>query len=514
MNPLNSLDARSQLPELFHGLDTLLKDAVARSRETYDDAQLQEEFRGIYISEQEIDRLVERKQTGSSEAAAAFLENCAALPSLNSASTHWGLTPFDKAVMLIALAPEVELRYERIYAYLQDDVTRRKPTVDLALNLLCADAGARIAGRTRFTAEAPLVRWGLLRLIADSSQIEPPLLGQYLKLDESAVLMLLGDSGLAPWLAGFCSLQVEVTPPETVTDVLRRLPPYVATARRQRPVRLLFSGPAKRDKAAAARAVAAGLRASLLTADLAKHAAWKNDAQGVGLMLAREALRTAAVMHVEGLDGTDDLAAISQFLAGVLEYDGVIAVASDVAGVMAELHKWRFLTIAFAAPDYDARLEYWQKEIAAAGLYASPVAFSTLAGHFTHGPEQIADAVESARLMLEWRSTTHQRPSPEETEEELMRAAREQSGLELESLTSKVRPVYRWADLVLPQDSIQQLEEICQRVAHAHDVLESGGFGRKLSAGKGVSALFAGTGQASPGSTTLVGCFFLTSQTA
>jgi SpoVK/Ycf46/Vps4 family AAA+-type ATPase len=44
----------------------------------------------------------------------------------------------------------------------------------------------------------------------------------------------------------------------------------------------------------------------------------------------------------------------------------------------------------------------------------------------------------------------------------------------------------------LPQDSLDQLAEICQRVAHSHDVLETGGFGKKLSSGKGVAVLFAG----------------------
>ena len=38
---------------------------------------------------------------------------------------------------MIALAPEIDLRYERLYAYLHDDVSRRHPSVDLALNLDC-----------------------------------------------------------------------------------------------------------------------------------------------------------------------------------------------------------------------------------------------------------------------------------------------------------------------------------------------------------------------------------------
>ena len=41
----------------------------------------------------------------------------------------FGLDTIDLDIVLIALAPEVDLRYERLFAYLQDDVTRRRPTV-------------------------------------------------------------------------------------------------------------------------------------------------------------------------------------------------------------------------------------------------------------------------------------------------------------------------------------------------------------------------------------------------
>ena len=61
-----------------------------------------------------------------------------------------GLDAFDRDVVIIALAPELDLRYERIYSFLQDDVTRRRPTVDLVLNLLCADAAERLGRHRRF----------------------------------------------------------------------------------------------------------------------------------------------------------------------------------------------------------------------------------------------------------------------------------------------------------------------------------------------------------------------------
>ena len=56
----------------------------------------------------------------------------------------------------------------------------------------------------------------------------------------------------------------------------------------------------------------------------------------------------------------------------------------------------------------------------------------------------------------------------------------------------KIEPLYTWSDIVLPEDSLAQLREICQRVAHRHRVLDEWGFEQKLSQGKGTNALFAG----------------------
>src|SRR5262249_3781399 len=146
---------------------------------------------------------------------------------------QWSFTDFDRAVLLLALAPEIDQRYERIYAYLQDDVTKRRPTVDLALNLLCGNLAERLDCRARFAPDSPLLRSGMLRLIADPSMVEPPLLAHYLRLDERAVCALLGHDRLDSRLAAFC----ETDPAPTVTskickitEVARRLAVLAAGA--------------------------------------------------------------------------------------------------------------------------------------------------------------------------------------------------------------------------------------------------------------------------------------------
>jgi ATP-dependent 26S proteasome regulatory subunit len=494
MNASLATIAQNAEPEIlnyFPRLDVLLKTAVARARHLYYASEQEESFHGLYISEQEVDGLLDRTETiGSREAATVFLRSCATLPGIAGLSAYWQLSPFDHAVMLLALAPEVDLRYERIYAYLQDDITRRKPTVDLALNLLAVDACDRLANRMRFLPDAPLVRSNLLRLIPDPGHVEAPLLGHYLKLDESLARLLLGDPDPDPRLSSFCEFVSGVESVSRDEDILRRLPPFITASRKQRrAIRLLFSGA---PPSAVPESVAFTLGAPLLTANFSRNPNWRSDPAGIAALLVREASRTGAVFHINGLDSPGEPAALQVLIDGLVQYRGAITVASRSAAVAAALANERFFPIVFPAPDFQTRSALWQSTIASAGIAVEPGTVPMLASRFVHDAEQIDEAVRTTCQSLEWQSTTTQRLSSEEITSALMTSARAQSATELASLTSKLKPIYRWSDIVLPQDAIDQLKEICQRVAHGHEVLECGGFGKKLSAGKGVAVLFAG----------------------
>ena len=56
-----------------------------------------------------------------------------------------GLTELDVELLVISLVPDLDSRFERLYGYLNDDVTRRRATVGLALTL--ADVSVRLRGR-------------------------------------------------------------------------------------------------------------------------------------------------------------------------------------------------------------------------------------------------------------------------------------------------------------------------------------------------------------------------------
>jgi hypothetical protein len=136
------------LPHLFERLARLelrIRDAVETRRAA--DPNPADPFRGLYLSNEAIDALLEAHR----EPFAPFTET-APDGRLGRLAGVLKLTGVDVELLLVALAPDVGSRFEQFYGYLNDDVTRRRATVGLALRL-CGIAEASASGRARLDAD-------------------------------------------------------------------------------------------------------------------------------------------------------------------------------------------------------------------------------------------------------------------------------------------------------------------------------------------------------------------------
>ena len=84
------------------------------------------------------------------------------------------LTPFDIDALLVCIAPEFDLKYEKLYAYLQNDVTRKRPSVDLILHLFCHSLQEKVHARARLLADASLMRHRLIAVSATTDTTSIP----------------------------------------------------------------------------------------------------------------------------------------------------------------------------------------------------------------------------------------------------------------------------------------------------------------------------------------------------
>ena len=476
------------LHEPLGRLDCMLARAVDRAVAAQHSEKRPDPFRGLYIS------AGDAGEWAGSPRAAPILGMASEEPPLADlvdpgsplaelARAH-GLSSFDLDLLLIALAPEVDLRYGRIYAFLQDDVSRRSAGVDLALTMLCPTPDAKLARREHLAPDAPLLRSELIEVVPDPEALHASLLASSIKVDDTVVRRLLGLGGLDPRLSRIATL---LDPGEIAADAAdAALTTLVLGALEGgEPLRLYFSGAATPAKRAAAHALAAAAGAPVLAVDLLDG---DRELAELASLLPREAALHGAMLYLEPLDALREPEPSAPFrrLAHALATHPGVAV---LAGTRADAPRGEGLEglvqVPFAVPTHDERLAAWTAALEGAGLRIPSPDIAPLADRFRLTADEIADAVAVACN----RGVMEERPVTMET---LLAAARSSSDMAPSSLAQKVEPVHEWTDLILPVDTEAQLREMRQRVVARHHVLEDWGFGRRHMRGKGISALFAG----------------------
>ncbi|MCG5212162.1 ATP-binding protein [Streptosporangium sp. KLBMP 9127] len=476
------------LPAL-HRLDALLSRALDAAADVYGPDAAADPYRGLVIGPDEVGRLL-RRDPGAPLFPDGANDDVDRGEELDRLSHAFDLTPFDLDLLVVAAAPELDLRYERLYAYLQDDVARRRPSVDLALNLLCASAVARIEARRRVAPDAPLIRHGLLHLVVDADQPHQPLLARALKVDEQILHLLLGEPTLDSRLA---SCAVLTYPGETVAA-----PPLDPATRQALPgpghggshaPRLYFHGPADAGQRAAAEALAGEYGLPLLAVDLERAARSETPLDEVIRIAFREAWLRRTAIFVSGADVVLDEPASGA-------HDRLLSEVAAGRGltVLAGRRRWTagpgpeplgIVVVPFPVPSAAVRRDCWRRALAAAGLTVDDHGIERLAAQYRLTASRIGEAVATARNRAAWQEGEPQAP-------DLFAAARAQSCQDLGPLARRVDLAYPWEALILPDDALRQLREMRDRVSQRQRVLGEWGFERVLALGRGICALFVG----------------------
>ena len=107
-------------------------------------------------------------------------------------ATIFNLSRFEVDALLICLAPMLDLRYEKLYGYLQDDVTKKQPTLNLILNLLCNPGINRMERLPYFSDQAALFRYQLIKKSSSTDEKSASPLAQAMQVDTTIISWLLG----------------------------------------------------------------------------------------------------------------------------------------------------------------------------------------------------------------------------------------------------------------------------------------------------------------------------------
>jgi hypothetical protein len=290
------------------------------------------------------------------------------------------LSLFEKQVILLAIAPEVNRRYARLYRFLQgeESAVSDLPTVNLALQLLCRNDQEWRAGRSHLVDDATLLRLGLLErhprntdtLLNQSLRLAAPLVSFLLEEQPqpAALDRLLQPAAIGSFLdLTHPAAQWEaLVLPEPLTERLRSLCDLAKAAAESSiasgPIAVL-AGPSGTGKTLTAGAIAHTLGQPLATVDLAQVSPTdfplllqEIESTNPPLLLVKSAQlwlrRSAAIAPAD----------LSRLLSA-RKADGMLTLFS-LPHAEAIALPWRRLldaVLAFAAPDAAQRLQLWQQ---------------------------------------------------------------------------------------------------------------------------------------------------------
>ena len=442
-------------------------------RRRADDPAPDDPFRGLYVNDETVDRLLgdiepwpdpDAESHARVEREADQAEADGQVSRLRQLARDAKLSDLDVELLVIALIPDLDSRFERLFGYLNDDVTRRRANVGLALELagaspMSADARGRVA------ATGPLIDNGLV-LVDD---VERPFLTRSLRVPDRVAGHLLGDS----------------TPEASLRLMLEDVDGYPSSL---------------------ADRLALGLGAGVMLTHVTEHEAGTGAATAVAALSG--AGRPAVVVDLSLLARDPDpvglalVAGREALLRGAGLVAGPIEVLADASveavhrltrsavpvlfiGTATWDPRWSGTTpLTVEAPALGARerASLLKRHLASAG---AEFGADALGAHLSLGPGQVDKAVRAAQssALLNGGSLTA---------DDLRRGVRAQNAAGLERLARRIEPEVGWADLVLAPSVRRALEELAARARHRDTVLVDWRMRRGGGRGRGVTALFAG----------------------
>jgi len=376
----------------------------------------------------------------------------AAPSALDRIADGFGFTPFERAVLVLAAAPElVAAAAEDIQSAGGDP----RPTFGLALSVLPDPHWGVLSP------DAPLRRWELVRLADPSSPTRSPLV-----VDERVLHHLVGVDYLEPELAAIA------WPVAASGAGAASLAGAADTVHAGWDARKLVSitGPQRENLACVAAAAAERAGRSLLAVAAGDLARPPVERERLLRLMEREAVLGARAWAVDlEFEGGDEA-------AGLLR---ALAVLDAPAAVLGTGRDARIPPVAVHVPvprlDIPERLRVLRSALDAESAEVDDGDVRAAAAVFDLAVPDTERAAQEAACRVP-----------------LWQACRSRARLRFDGMAQVLEPRAGWDDLVVPPGQIEQLRALVAAVRHRAVVLDDWGFAGRSNRELGTTALFAG----------------------
>ena len=413
--------------------------------------------------------------------------------SLHRLSQLFYLTKFEEGVILMCLAPEINKKYEKLYAYLNDDITKKTPTINLILETLCKTQEDKIMARTLLSANSKLFKYGILHTIIQEQEKDSHL-SKTIKLKQIVVDFLLQIKTSDPVIDSFTKILDpkfivgEITDESKITKIRNVL-------QHNQKLVLNFFGPNGCGKKSTACVLCNKWNMSMRVIDLEEVIAKKNPIKGILHKTILESILSSHALYFDNfdvlIDDNEKKEILLEILSAINEFPVMVFFSTNLSW-SGNFEKSQVLNIEFSKPDYPQRKKIWEllKEKAIFDFdvqFDKDIDFTVFSSKFGFTIKEISNALIYAKNLAAVRV-----PNNTITIQDLNQACKSTSNQNLAKITKKIEPNYSWEDIVLPHSTLSLLKDICNHVQNKSRIFGDWGFEKKYSIGKGLAVLFKG----------------------
>lgn len=405
--------------------------------------------------------------------AAALAEPAARELGLARIAAAFELSAIELDALVLALAPDWDPRFGRLFGFLNNDATRERPTVgqlELALDADEAPLDRLLEHGLVALERAPLVARPALTVLAPAAIVA------------ISLRPVVAAAPAAPDAAAWERVQLAAPAKAALRAGLGQ------ELRGDGRVLALLEGAPGAGRAACVQAAAAEAGIALVECDLpaTRRRRRRPPADELGEAWMRASLTGAALLlRSDGALGDDEAA--RGRLAGLVETRPlrcfVLTRPDELAGPDAEL---TFVRIDVPHPDAAARRRIWLEQLARCELAADDALVAEAADRYDLAPGRIAGVVD------ELAARAPERDGAAFTLADATTALRRLTTRRMADLATPFESELTLDDLVLPAGVRERLDEVVDRMRHRFTVMSDWRFGAQDARGAGVSALFSG----------------------
>ncbi len=489
--------------KLYGKTDNKLKGLVIEDEEISEILSLNRKFHsGLNESKEIIDILQEaRKLKKSINGRKEASLNKGVYLSIPHFSRLFHLNDFEEQCIIICLAPEIDRKYEKLFAYIQNDVTIKKPTVNLILNFLFSSDEERLRGLPSFYHSSPLIKFKLIQLSDMNQDNTVPLLSKSIKLDDRISAFLLGSDILDVRLGNSVRLienKIKYDNNHFQESVLLKATNFIDAYfnnrnKKEKNLLFYFHGKKGSGRKTTVIRVCNRLGIPVLYVDIERLITEPGNFDEVSWILGRECILQQGALCLDNIEALTENKEKASMLFSLIDSLKTFSrltfvISKKPCQNISFLENFSFIDVEFPEFNDIERKNIWEICLNGDNRNISSHDTEEIASKFNFTEGRIKAALEAASNIALW-----QRGDNQIKPEDIYNACRLYSDSELNSLAKKLDYTYSWDNIVLPADRKSILRNICNYVKFRHKVLGEWGFGRKFSMGKGLNVLFSGS---------------------